>query len=407
MATGFSPRRRAAFSLVLATRWSIAAGQCHFEDSDGRCWEPEPRGVCGKPEHGASALIQHADVAQLCTREPPYGFRPMCTEEGAAEALKMVRELRDPATCHYRTCALVGASGTLLGARLGSEIDKHDAVIRINFAPDGTQAAREVHGPHAHAPTWVADIGARTTWRVLTMEGYGYLRHYPRFWLKPPKGHGEHDDMSGIPQHPLLAIACHTPSKNMGRCRTERLRQVFAHPWSASYLINPVMMNQVRATYFTGVRNQKTLSTGMTAIAFAQQLCGQVHLYGFGNGSCGDACYHYYDCGPTAGTSGANQSRFLSDPRTSCRTVSTLGLLLAPLHHRLPPPLALASAHLTTRYATRATQRTPRRARRTHTTPRTPRHTRHATHPHATHVTRHTHARHMPMLRLSAQAASA
>jgi len=317
MATGFSPRRRAAFSLVLAARWSVAAGQCHFEDSDGRCWEPEPRGVCGKPEHGASALIQHADDAELCTREPPYGFRPMCTGEGAAEALKMIRELRDPATCHYRTCALVGASGTLLGARLGSEIDKHDAVIRINFAPDGTQAAREVHGPHAHAPTWVADIGARTTWRVLTMEGYGYLRHYPRFWLKPPKGHGEHDDMSGIPQHPLLAIACHTPSKNMGRCRTERLRQVFAHPWSASYLINPVMMNQVRATYFTGVRNQKTLSTGMTAIAFAQQLCGQVHLYGFGNGSCGDACYHYYDCGPTAGTSGANQSRFLSDPRTS------------------------------------------------------------------------------------------
>ena len=228
---------------LLAALWSSTACQCHFEDSDGNCWEPEPPGVCHKPPHGASALIQHADDTQLCARDPPYGFQAMCTGDGAKEALQMIHELRDPPTCHHRTCALVGASGTLLGARLGAEIDKHDAVIRINFAPDGNQAASEPHAPHTHGPTWVADIGARTTWRVLTMEGYGYLRHYPRFWLKPPKGHGVHDDMSGIPQHPYLAITCHTPSsghRDLGRCRVERLRQVFAHASSASYLINPV-----------------------------------------------------------------------------------------------------------------------------------------------------------------------
>jgi hypothetical protein len=60
----------------------------------------------------------------------------------------------------------------------------------------------------------------------------GYLRHYPRFWLKPPLGHGSHSNMSGIPQQPLLAVSCHQPTsgKSLGRCRLDRLKQVFAHP---------------------------------------------------------------------------------------------------------------------------------------------------------------------------------
>ena len=296
--------------LLIAT-----VGQCHFEDSNGDCWRPTPRGVCRRPQgRHSAAFVQHADSAQLCSYDPPYGFRPMCSGKGANEALHMLRTLRDPATCYYRTCALVGASGTLLGARLGAEIDRKDAVIRVNFAPDGPMAAQSKHSPHSHKPTWIADVGERTTWRVITMEGYGYLNHYPRFWLRPPKGHGDHVDMSSIPQRPLLAVSCHTPSHTMGRCRIERLRQVFAHPWSASYLINPGLKQE----HFRGVRNQKTLSTGMTAVAFARQLCGEVHLYGFGNGSCGDVCYHYYDCGPTAGKAGqATQATFLTSAAAS------------------------------------------------------------------------------------------
>ena len=298
---------------------NVGSGRvCHFEDSDGNCWEPGDKGVCGRPRNGgASALIQHADFSKLCEHDPPYGFRALCTGPDAQAGLRAIRRLRDPAKCKYKTCALVGASGTLLGARLGKSIDAHDAVLRINFAPDGPMAARTSTAPHRHLPTWIADVGARTTWRILTMEGYGYLRHYPRFWLKPPKGHGSHENMSGIPQQPLLAVSCHTPGHNLGRCRIERIQQVFGHPWSASYLINPVLMDEVRTTHFKRVKNQKTLSTGMTAIAFATRLCGEVHLYGFGNGSCGDTCYHYYDCGPTAGTSGLNQSTFLTDSRTS------------------------------------------------------------------------------------------
>ena len=62
--------------------------------------------------------------------------------------------------------------------------------------------------------------------------------------------------------------------------------RIFAHPWSASYLINPVLLDEYRQLYFRHVLNQKTLSTGMTAVAFASRLCDTVHLFGFGNGSC-------------------------------------------------------------------------------------------------------------------------
>ena len=228
----------------------VARGRvCHFEDSDGTCWEPPDVGVCGRPRGGrAPALVQHSEFKQLCALDPPYGFRGLCLGKEATSSLRTIRALRDPAKCRYKTCALVGASGTLLGARLGRSIDSHDAVIRINFAPDAPMAARFKTAPHRHLPTWIADVGARTTWRVLTMEGYGYLRHYPRFWLRPPKGHGNHANMSGIPQHPLLAVSCHTPAsgRSLGRCRIERIRQVFSHPWSASYLINPGLMDETR-----------------------------------------------------------------------------------------------------------------------------------------------------------------
>ena len=33
--------------------------------------------------------------------------------------------------------------------------------------------------PHQHTPTWISDVGERTTWRVLTMEGYGMCCRMP------------------------------------------------------------------------------------------------------------------------------------------------------------------------------------------------------------------------------------
>ena len=128
---------------------------------------PSHRGVCTADGTGAAALVQHADFGELCRTNPPYGFRSLCRTDA-----DLLRRLPDPAQCRYRSCAVVGSSGNLLGARLGASIDSHDAVIRINLAPDGTTAAGVPTAPHGHGPTWTADIGARTTFRVLTMEDY-------------------------------------------------------------------------------------------------------------------------------------------------------------------------------------------------------------------------------------------
>ena len=57
----------------------------------------------------------------------------------------------------------------------------------------------------------------------------------------------------------------------------------------------------------------------MTAIAFARSMCGSTHIYGFGNGSCPAQCYHYYDCGETAGSGGVSQAAMFADSPKAVR----------------------------------------------------------------------------------------
>ena len=42
-------------------------------------------------------------------------------------------------------------------------------------------------------------------------------------------------------QEPLLAVSCHQPGTNMGRCRAERIRQTFGHPYASALNPHPTL----------------------------------------------------------------------------------------------------------------------------------------------------------------------
>ena len=77
----------------------------------------------------------------------------------------------------HSTCAVVGKSGSLFGSRLGSVIDRHSGVFRIDNAPSGSK--------------YLADVGKKVTYQVL---GSGWAEallgisssgntHVARWWL--------------------------------------------------------------------------------------------------------------------------------------------------------------------------------------------------------------------------------
>ena len=221
-------------------------------------------------------------------------IRGLC-QEGPSGYADLIRSFTPAPTDTYADCAVVGSGGILLGSSKGREIDGREAVFRINRAPTN----REVqHGEAAdsieQAPISVqspsldysVDVGKRTTWRVTHMDEFTYTPQYPRNWLRT------HSSMAGTPRTPLYAISCNKPFD--GRCRPERLEQVFGRNGSAAnHLISPALVRSV-ARNFVGVK-QKSPTTGMVAITLARKLCRRVHVYGFSDGTCPGACYHYFD----------------------------------------------------------------------------------------------------------------
>ena len=100
----------------------------------------------------------------------------------------------------HSTCAVVGTSGSLLGSKLGSVIDKHHAVFRVDAAPSGYKYTADVGrktayqvvgnleaealvGMRANAPhvaRWWSDIAAVVLWETVDQQHYSILRNlYP------------------------------------------------------------------------------------------------------------------------------------------------------------------------------------------------------------------------------------
>ncbi len=202
-------------------------------------------------------FVRHcAHLQHVCSRVPDFVARINTTDYAPI----------------YGTCAVVGSSGHLIHADFGDEIDQHDAVIRINIPPVG----RRYHKM----------VGSRTTWLVMTMDEYSRTERYPQRWLKT------HPTMEGIPTTPKIAVSCHWPFN--GRCTPQRLPQIF-HNTTSVRLVSPTIVHRFKRTYFQHVE-QKSFTTGSLGLLFARHVCDAIDVYGYSDGRCPHACYHYYDC---------------------------------------------------------------------------------------------------------------
>ena len=280
---------------------------------------------CSPTEDGtASPFAQQADLTRVCNFHSPYGFRALCRQDGdGGQRLSLLRGLPDPLTCHYGSCAVVGSSGRLMGAGHGPAIDSARAVIRVNLAPAAGPAAYA--DPQRSLADWAADVGVRTTWRVLTMETFSRLPQYSRNLARSAQGlagraSSNASNVGGagragnaiqpsFPSFPRYAVVCHQPTKSTGRCRADRIRENFAATApAAAHLVNPLLVREVRRDWLSKAPNQRVPTTGLIAVAFAMRVCSDVRVYGFGDGLSPSRRYHYWRRG------GLNETHFFEDP---------------------------------------------------------------------------------------------
>jgi hypothetical protein len=182
------------------------------------------------------------------------------TREGAERMFSRISDETPvfPDSRKRQICAVVGASGNLLGSRYGPLIDAHDLVIRINRAPtdafDSDVGRRTTH--HVAWPTnlhpELADRRAVLLWNPLTL-------HTPDLFDR------------------MLSIAEEEMGWDLARVR-------IIHPEFVKYLHEDWMKEQGQLP-----------STGFIAMMLAAHVCDEVDVFGFGADALGRWDRYYED----------------------------------------------------------------------------------------------------------------
>ncbi|KAK3272817.1 hypothetical protein CYMTET_18909 [Cymbomonas tetramitiformis] len=181
----------------------------------------------------------------------------------------------------WRTCAVVGNSGTLLDSQYGASIDKHDVVIRMNQAPT------KGYEPH---------VGRKTTFRIMNSlwshrYAHGYAPWDPGFEHLP------------LEQKTTLIMSRVTVTVYNSMFEFWRKRR----PDITLLLLSSRVVSVVRQV-LTDYRARlcragygpylggNTPSSGYMGVYLALQMCGKVSTYGFGINEVGGekVSYHYY-----------------------------------------------------------------------------------------------------------------
>jgi casein kinase II subunit alpha len=171
----------------------------------------------------------------------------------------------------YRTCAVVGNSGILLGARLAVEIDAHDAVMRVNWPPL-TSAYR-------------ADVGHKTTHMFVGASAALKSRFEPH---------------AGVANYSRdLNVLYELREFDQWQRFVANLNDSAAvkHQYALSqFMLNLADAVACSASVDVIMKRKCRASTGMRAALAAALMCESVDVYGFGTATArGHAPYFFSD----------------------------------------------------------------------------------------------------------------
>ncbi|KAL7877746.1 hypothetical protein SRHO_G00043890 [Serrasalmus rhombeus] len=195
---------------------------------------------------------------------PPLGLQG--SEETLAHTLKALPLSRLPSAPEKcRRCMVVGSGGVLYGKQLGTHIDKHDIIIRMNNAP--------VFG-------FETDAGSRTTIRLVYPEGAPLLQQ-------------EYQNTDII----ALVVFKRLDLEWLAAVLAKKPLSWWSKLWFWRHVVNEIplqpenfrIMNPeiLKRTWHVMLsytqQERKTVPTlGISAVVLALQLCDEVSLAGFG-----------------------------------------------------------------------------------------------------------------------------
>ncbi|CAM4730812.1 unnamed protein product [Leuciscus chuanchicus] len=180
----------------------------------------------------------------------------------------------------FRTCAVVGNSGSLLKSGCGKEIDKHDFVIRCNLAP---------------LEDFADDVGLRSDFTTMNPSViprvYGGLRDEAERGKLIRRLQQLNSSVLWIPAFMVKSGERHVETVNLLVLK-HGLKVCMAYPALR-------FIHAVRGFWLTNKIKIKRPSSGLLMYTMATRFCDEIHLYGFwpfpkdtdGN----PVKYHYYD----------------------------------------------------------------------------------------------------------------
>jgi hypothetical protein len=223
-----------------------------------------PQGDPSRAFRSTPIFLADEDPAKLMRHAPPFGFKFGHGSKAfpLERLLGFQRNATTPARRKFSSCAVVGNSGTLRLRELGEEIDRHEAVLRINHAP----------APHSAAGQKLVQYsGTRTTWRVVTSRWFDEERRDPA---------------------QRLLVLCDRPF--VYSCQNLLFEN---GPKALAHNINPRFYARVRE--FMGA--SKIPLAGLVTTAIAMASCERVDTYGLSTMAHTDAgshaphvCGYYY-----------------------------------------------------------------------------------------------------------------